>query len=235
MSECKRTKQFNHLSGQSIIEVIVSVAILIIIASTAVIAVLGSFSSTRLAEEETQAAFFASEGIEAVQSIRNNGWDDPFLATDCSAGCGLSKSGDVWSFSGTSDDPDGSAKFTRIITVESVQRDDNWDIVEPGGTDDPDTKKVISAITWDFTPTRSNTVEMASYLTNWQEGRNSPLVSPSPSPPTCSDYCLGLVSYSGGTCRQNAIQCSHNGETHEFGGDTYCIGGASADTCCCAP
>jgi len=49
---------------------------------------------------------------------------------------------------------------------------------------------------------------------------------------TCSDYCANN-GYSAGTCRQNVNQCSRNSETSESGGDSYCTGGANADTCCC--
>ncbi len=51
---------------------------------------------------------------------------------------------------------------------------------------------------------------------------------------TCSAYCIAN-SYSGGTCRANNGQCNANGETRETSGSAYCTGGASVDTCCCAP
>lgn len=152
--------------GQSVIEVIVAVAILVIIAGSSVIAILGSFSATRLAEEETQAALFATEGIEAAQSIRNQDWDNLV-----SGGYGVSNAGGTWVFSGSSDNPGGTGKFSRAITIGDVQRDGNGDIVESGGTIDDDTKQVTSTITWDFTPTRQNTVEMTTYLTNWMTGK----------------------------------------------------------------
>jgi len=66
----------------------------------------------------------------------------------------------------------------------------------------------------------------------------SPDVSPTPtptpitSPSTCSEFCTNS-GYSSGTCRQNAQKCGQNGETHESGGNQYCTGGSSADTCCC--
>lgn len=220
--------------GQSIIEVIVAVAIFIIIASSSVVAVLGSLSTTRLAEEETQATLFASEGMEAVQSIRNQDWDNLTNGDH-----GLSNSGGIWSFSGTSD-VDPSEKFTRVITVEDVQRDGNSDIVNSGGTVDQDTKKVSVAVSWNFTPTRSNTVSKVLYLTNWQTGRSvgavaTPAPTPTPGgPSTCVELCTNN-GYSAGTCRANAQQCNNNGETHESGGDQFCTGGASADRCCCAP
>jgi len=49
---------------------------------------------------------------------------------------------------------------------------------------------------------------------------------------TCNDYVIGLGGYSSGICRQTPKKCTQNGETNESGGDAYCTGGASADTCC---
>ena len=51
----------------------------------------------------------------------------------------------------------------------------------------------------------------------------------------CSDYCVYLGEYTGGVCRQNPSQCTKYDETYESGGDTYCIGGTTGDSCCCAP
>lgn len=158
--------------GQSVIEVIVAVAILVIIAASAVVTILGSFATTRLAKEETQAAFFAMEGIEAVQSIRNQDWNNLSSGT-----YGLSSSGGVWVFSGSSDDPEGSGKFSRVITLAEVQRGGYGNIVDSGGTVDEDSQKVTSTITWDFTPGRANTVDMAAYLTNWQTGKGEGVIS----------------------------------------------------------
>ncbi len=63
----------------------------------------------------------------------------------------------------------------------------------------------------------------------------TPTPTPTSAPASCASYCQGLGGYSAGTCRQNANQCTNNGETHESGGDIYCTSGPSADTCCCAP
>jgi type II secretory pathway pseudopilin PulG len=212
--------------GQSIIEVIVAVAILTIIAATSVVAILGSLNTTRLAEEETQAATYAMEGIEAVQSIRNQNWASIVAGT-----YGLAKSGSVWSFSGSSDDPDGSGKFTRVVTIADVSRDTNGDIVTSGGTDDTDTKQVTAVINWNFNTARSNSVDMVGLVTNWQKtrttpGKGAPVVS------TCSAYC-GLVGFATGTCRANPNQCNNQGENYKPPGDQYCTGGGSSDTCCC--
>jgi hypothetical protein len=52
---------------------------------------------------------------------------------------------------------------------------------------------------------------------------------------TCAAYCQGLGSYSTGSCRGTGQLCTNNGEIYESEGDSYCIDGPSADTCCCLP
>jgi type II secretory pathway pseudopilin PulG len=229
MKRSKRSKvkgQKFYSAGQSIIEVMVAVAILTIIAATGVVAILGSLNTTRLAEEETQATTYAMEGVEAVQSIRNQDWDNITAGT-----YGLAKSGNVWSFSGSSDDPDGTAKFTRVVTVADVSRDSNGAIVTSGGTDDEETKQLTVVVSWNFNAARANSVDMVSLVTNWQKSRTTPGAG-APEVSTCSAYCP-LVGFSSGTCRANPNQCSNNGESYKPPGDQYCTGGASVDTCCC--
>ncbi len=151
--------------GFSIIEIIVAMGIVMIISVTAITTVVGSFSTNRLGDEQTRASQYAQEGIEAVRSIKNQGWTTPFLATSCVAGCGIA-SGASWSWSGTSNTLTG---MTRIITVSPVSRDGSGNVVSSGGTNDPDTRKVTSTVTWNFTPTRSDIVSFSTYLTNFRK------------------------------------------------------------------
>jgi len=198
----------NFQKGQSLIEVILAVALFVIIVSSIVMAVLGSFSSTRLAEEETQASLLAYEGIEGTKSIRNQSY-----ANLTNGDHGLSKTGNTWSFSGSSD---VNGKYTRTVNVSDGS--------------DSETKKIISTVSWSFTPTRNNNVVYTAYLTDWQKGKTSGIT---PAPSTCSDYCISLGTYSGGTCRSGVSQCNANGETAENGGNSLCTV-QSAGICCCA-
>lgn len=152
----------HNRQGQSIVELIISISIFVVIASSAMIIILGSFSSSRLAEEETQAHLLALEGIEAVRSIRDVNWTN--LAN---GDYGVASASGTWIFSGTFD---VHGKYTRKINVSSVNRL-NGNIVTSGGTLDPDSKKVQSRITWNFSPARANTITLTSYFTNWQEGK----------------------------------------------------------------
>lgn len=211
------------MKGQSLLEIIVAVSVVILIAASTVSVVLGSFSSTRLAQEETDASLIAFEGMEAVQSIRNRGW-----INIVDGQYGLDASTGQWEFSGTSDvDPAG--KYTRVITISDVKRDLSGDIVSGNGIVDTETKQITTDVTWDFTPTRQNKVEYVTYLTNWQEAVDPTQTSISVT--SCQEYCQGS-GYSDGICRKNANQCVTGSEVHQSGGDQFCTN-SPATTCCC--
>jgi type II secretory pathway pseudopilin PulG len=214
-----KTKKQSKELGQSLVEIIIAVSIFVVIAGSAVVVVLGSMSSSRLGEEETQASFYAVEGLEVAKSIKNKNWMDLQDGDH-----GLSKSSGEWVFVGASDSNGSNDKFTRVVNVSSVYRGIDGNIVDSGGSVDSDTKKVTSTISWDFTPGRPDSVQMVEYLTNWQESINM----------TCSRFC-SLRTYTQGTCRKNVGACNSNGETHESDGDIYCTQVLDENTCCCLP
>lgn len=121
---------------------------------------------------------------------------------------GLSNSSSHWAFSGSSDTID---EFTRSITISSV---------------DTSRKQIVSEVSWQQNPQRQGSVQLTTYLTNWKAGTSIN---------SCTIYCQTVGSYTLGTCRENSTQCISSGEIYESGGDPYCTGGSSADTCCCKP
>ncbi len=152
--------------GFGIVEIIVAMSLFVIIAVAGVTTVTGSFSTNRLGEEETTANLFAQAGIDAVKSIKNQGWTSPFIATTCTGGCGLGLNGVSWAWSGLNNT---LGKYTRVVTVSDVNRDVSGNIVASGGTLDSDIKKVTSVVSWLFSPLRSNAVTLTTYLTNFRK------------------------------------------------------------------
>lgn len=138
-------RTMNYESGQSLVELLVAIAIFVIVVSTLLFLVLDSYVAGRLASEITQANFLAEEGLEAARSIRDNDWVDLINGDH-----GLMIFGGNWQFSGGSEVIDG--KFTRVVRVEEINSD---------------RKKVTSQITWQFTETRVQEVKLITYLTNW--------------------------------------------------------------------
>lgn len=146
--------------GLGIIELITAMGIFVIFATTAITTLLHTYNVGRLGNEQTLAEIYAQEGIEAVRSIKNRAW------TNITAGTyGLSTSGGQWSFSGTSNT---SGKFTRQIVVTQGQRNGSNDIVDSGGTTDLNLFKATSTVTWNFSPSRSESVSYATYLTSFR-------------------------------------------------------------------
>ncbi|MBI4079052.1 MAG: hypothetical protein HY429_02025 [Candidatus Levybacteria bacterium] len=159
--------------GISVVEVILAVAIFMTFATGAIVVVLQGYGSNVLGAQETIASQFASEGIEAVKSIKNQGFTNlSTCGVNCATGTGITKTGGVWVFSGVNNSLTSGKTYTRTIKVEDVQRDaapPNGNIVAVGGTVDPDSKKVTSTVTWNASPSRSNTITLISYLSYWEK------------------------------------------------------------------
>lgn len=146
--------------GLIIIEIILAMALFVLIASVSAALVIHSFSANRLGEEETKATLLASEGLEATRSIKNQGFSNLVNGV-----YDVEYSGGFWQFGPT---PTPGGKYTRTITVSDVYRDEVGEIVETGGTLDPNTKKITSQVTWNFSPTRQNKVSLSTYFTFWE-------------------------------------------------------------------
>lgn len=150
--------------GFSVVEVIVAMGLFVVGLTAVAVSVFGGFSSARTGDEDTRAWFFAQEGIEAVRSIKRQGWQYLIPGT-----YGLQPAGGSsrWTFTGTEDLND---KFLRRVTIQEVRRDGSGNIVASGGTVDPATFKVISNVTWDFTiPGQQKTMTLTTYLTHWEK------------------------------------------------------------------
>lgn len=140
----------NHEKGQSLIELLIAIAIFVIVVSSFAFFLLDSYAGGRLAEEITVADFLAEEGMEAVRSIRDDSWDS-LIAGDH----GLAISANTWILQGSQEDlSDQFNKGLRKITIEDI---------------DSERKKITSRITWEFTPDRAQEVCLVTYLTNWQK------------------------------------------------------------------
>lgn len=207
--------------GFSIIEVILAAALFVIFASGTISVVLFGFDMNRLGGEQTIASQYASEGLEAVRSIRNQ----MYANLTNSTGTGVSRNAsNVWTFSGINNIFD---KYTRVINIGDVYRDGNGNITASGGTLDTDSKKITSTVTWNVSANRNNSVILTTYLTNWKAtGGGGP-------PTSCNAYCISLEIYVGGICRKGVSQCTANGEINENGGNPLCIIQSQGGTCCC--
>ncbi|MEK7453100.1 MAG: hypothetical protein AAB614_02585, partial [Patescibacteria group bacterium] len=149
-------------SGQSILEVIVAMAIFALISSAIISMVLGSFIGLIQGGEQTQAEALAQEGVEAVKAIYDESWNGLTYATSS-----VSISGGKWIFDGEGT-TETIGQFTRTISFANVCRDATDKIVAcPGIYTDLHSKEVRSSVKWDTRDNVSNTVFRLAYITNW--------------------------------------------------------------------
>lgn len=136
--------------GQSLVELIIAMGIIVLVISSVAFLVIDSYASGRLSKEITQANFLAEEGMEAIRSIRDNSWGDLSPGT-----YGLAISGNNWILQGSQEDISSQLnQGVRTIIIEEI---------------DPDRKKIISQVDWKFVEARPQRVQLITYLTNWQK------------------------------------------------------------------
>jgi len=160
-----KTKNYrlSTLHAFSLVEILLAVALFSVFSVGAISLILQGWQMARLAQEGSVAKEYASEGIEAARSIRNQN----FAALVNTGSTGIVQSGGVWTFSGVNNTFD-SSKFTRTIAITDVYRDVSGNILATGGTLDPLSKKVTSTVNWNISPTRADNSVISTYLTDWR-------------------------------------------------------------------
>lgn len=150
--------------GFGIVEIIIAIAIGLIFFSSIYGIIFFSDRAIHLNLRKTEAIELAKEGIEIVRIIKNNDWTNDIDTLTSGTTYYPVLSGGEWSLTTT---PQALVNgiFTMTITVYDVNRDANDDIAT-SGTDDPNTKRVVSTISW-TERAKTNTVELQSYITNF--------------------------------------------------------------------
>lgn len=149
----------HNTSGNTAVEVIVSVGILMIFMSGAVVLSLRAQGAYMRDEEVLQAQMYLEQGIEAARAIKN----DTFSSL-ASGQHGLRKTSGYWEFSGTSD---SFEKYTRTVTLSDLSRNSRCEIVSSGGVSDSLSKKAVVSVSWDGSDGKLNTLSQTHYLTDW--------------------------------------------------------------------
>lgn len=145
LNNYRHTKRCVSISGQSLIEILLAVAVFMVGVVTIGYLMFDSQTSLRQSIEMTQATLLSREGIEAVRGIGLNDFDAIPPGT-----YGLAQSGGVWTLSSTQD---STGKFTRSITISDV---------------DIETKQTVSSVSWNTSDVRENTVSLTEYITDWR-------------------------------------------------------------------
>jgi len=111
-------KKSGGLSGQTIIEAVIAVAIISTIIVAMVSAVTLSLGTSTIAKNKSRANQFVQEGLEAVRSIKEISWTD--LTAQDGQTKGVKSVGGVWQFTEVGDDSIVSSApgFTRRVVIE---------------------------------------------------------------------------------------------------------------------
>lgn len=156
---------FNQLIpnyGQSLVEVVVALAIFALLAAAIVTLAAGSFIGLNKGGEQTQAEAFAEEGIEAVRAIHDRAWNELIYSP-----AKISAAGNQWGLISTPSELIDN-KYTRTITFSDVCRNSSNDIADcPGTYTDVHSKRVTVKVEWTAGPSVTNMVQRIAYLTNW--------------------------------------------------------------------
>lgn len=147
------------LTGQSLVEVIVALAIFSLVASALATMAIGGNNALLQGGDQSEAAALAEEGIEAIRAIRDAAWN---VSPDAQVSAG----GGSWAYAGGG--PEVIGKYTRTIAFTDVCRDGSDDITPcPGTYVDAHTRRASVTVSWTTVTGAMNTVERVAYLTNW--------------------------------------------------------------------
>lgn len=150
--------------GVALVEVLVASAII----ASAFVAIIGIYSSLSVfsvrALPRIQAAMLAEEGIEALRSMRDGGFDSHIGNLSISTSYHLHWSTASSSYSATSTVQSVDGTFYRTFTLSNVYRDGSYNIA-PSGTLDADARLVTMNVSW-WDRTATSTYTLQSYLSN---------------------------------------------------------------------
>lgn len=152
--------------GISIIEILIVIAIIVIALTSLLEITTFSLKISTVMKKTNQANNLAQETIEAVRNFRDG-------TTWNTNGLGVLTTGASYHPQKSTDTPpkwllvqgeETIGIFTRKVVFNNVMRDANDNIVETGGINDPNTKKVTATVLWE-----EKKVEIVTYLTDWQQ------------------------------------------------------------------
>ena len=147
--------------GQSLVELLVVMALLAIILPALLLGFLNSREGKAQQKQRIDATLLLKEGQEALRNVREKGFSNiningtyyPVVLGDSS-----------W---GLSPGSENKGEFTRKIEISDTKRDANGNIAE-NGTIDPSTKKSIIIVSWNkpYPSSVSSTTYLTRYLGN---------------------------------------------------------------------
>lgn len=139
---------FRPKPGQSLIETLLAVAVVVIIVGALVNLAVVAVKESRVAKNRAMAEKLAVEGIEAVRSIRDSSWST--IAATAEGNYALSWTGSSWSIAANATCGDAVLGLKRCVTFASLGEGK---------------KKVTVTVDWTGAP---QPITLQTILTNWQ-------------------------------------------------------------------
>ncbi|MGB8815855.1 MAG: hypothetical protein WCC74_01255 [Minisyncoccia bacterium] len=165
MNNILKNKKINK-KGVALAEAIVSVFVLSIILMVLISANNLYIKSADLNMLSAQAAFLSEEGIEATHTIIDRSWESfSVLSTSTPYYLYFSTTSSSWGVVTSTSSATQTGIFTRRINIYPVSRDVDHKIVTSGGTNDDNTRRVVSEISWSDKG-QSKTKSLTIYFTN---------------------------------------------------------------------
>lgn len=148
--------------GFTLVEALIASALALTIVLGLIVTFMLVLRSTLANTPRTQAALLAEEGIEVTRLLRDASWSSNIATKTNDVPFYLTFNGTSWL--ATTTNTYINSTFERSVTLAAVYRDGNQNIVQSGGTLDPNARKVTVTVSWRQSATTSKSV--STYLTN---------------------------------------------------------------------
>ncbi len=159
----------NREKGQSLAELLVGVAVVTIILSSIVGAVILTLRSNLQSTTSRTAAALGEEMMDSVRSVAEGKWTNLYSVSSkgSSTTYRVTASGTALAVvSGSEDISVNNATYTRFFSVENVSRDSVQNIAV-SGTEDPSTQKITITVRWQVSG-GSSQLQTTEYLTRFR-------------------------------------------------------------------
>lgn len=155
--------------GYSLMEILVSLGIGVILIGGTITVVQVALRNVQASREANQARILAQETMEILRTTAQGSWHSIFNLTK-NSNFRLTQVGATWSISaGTETGTINNIRFERFFQISNVNRDGTGNIVTTGGTDDPNTQRII--VTVRYGPNLYRTYNFPFFITRFRANR----------------------------------------------------------------
>ena len=159
----KLSKNLNGNRGLTLVEVLIATSIILVF-MVALFGVHNLYLKTAFSNRSiVKAAQLAEEGLEAVRFLRDSSWDTNIASLSLDTDYYPAFTGGGWQITSAKTLLDGV--YERKVRFSAVYRDASADIVVSGGTLDPNTLAVVSAVSW-LNGAATTTKSISTYITD---------------------------------------------------------------------